>query len=145
MYVNEYKLRYNRTQAESLCLKNSKQIFDFLYNNVYDHDEINIFESIYVVLLSAANEVKGFAKIGQGGVSSTLADIRLISKYAIESLASAIVITHNHPSGNTKPSKKDEILTKDVKKAMDIFGIVLLDHVIISDRGYFSFIDSGLL
>lgn len=145
MYVKEYQLKYNKTNTKARKLEDSRQTFEFLYMNVYDRDEINIFESFYIVLLNAANKVKGFARISQGGINGTPADMRLIAKYAVESLATAIIITHNHPSGNTTPSRADENLTHNIDKAMKLFDIKLIDHIIVADNSYFSFADSGLL
>lgn len=145
MYVIEYQLKYNKTNTETRKLEDSSQTFEFLYMNVYDRDEINIFESFYIVLLDAANKVKGFARISQGGINGTPADMRLIAKYAIESLATAIIVTHNHPSGNTTPSRTDETLTHNIEKAMKLFDIKLIDHIIMADNNYFSFADNGII
>ena len=80
-----------------------------------------------------------------GGITGTVADLRIMFKLAIENLATGIILSHNHPSGQLKPSDADIQLTKSIKEAGKILTIELLDHVIISNDGYFSFADEGLL
>ena len=84
-------------------------------------------------------------KISQGGVAGTVADTKLIFKSAIEKLASSIIISHNHPSGNLKPSQADIQLTKNLKQAGTLMEIFVLDHIIIADNAYYSFADEGIL
>jgi len=103
------------------------------------------YEEFWVMHLNRANNVIGKTQIGRGGVSGTVADVRLIYKSAIEHLASGIIIAHNHPSGAMRPSESDINLTKKVKDAGKLVDIVLLDHLIIGDREFFSFTDEGLI
>ena len=100
-------------------------------------------EEFWVLLLNRANYVIKSAEISKGGVSGTIADTKIIYKLAIESLASAIILFHNHPSGNLSPSEADIKLTEKVKKAGETMEIPVLDHIIISDQGYYSFADEG--
>jgi DNA repair protein RadC len=102
-------------------------------------------EEFWMILLNRANKIIKTELVGRGGVSGTVADIRLIIKPAVESLASSVIIAHNHPSGNLKPSDSDIRLTKKVKEAARLFDIHLTDHLIIGDASYFSFADEGLL
>jgi DNA repair protein RadC len=102
-------------------------------------------EEFWIVLLSRANKIIGKQLIGRGGISETTADIKLIFKKSIESLASAIILAHNHPSGNLKPSQSDLNLTKKIKDAAKLFDISILDHLIIGDGNYYSFNDEGVL
>lgn len=88
-------------------------------------DDIEVFESFFILLLNKANSSIGYAKISQGGVSSTVADIKIISKYVIDSLASGVILCHNHPSNNLNPSDIDKKLTKNVKDIMKILSIRL--------------------
>ena len=108
-------------------------------------DDIDVFESFFILLLNKANRTIGYAKISQGGVSSTIADIKIISKYVIDSLASGVILCHNHPSNNLEPSDIDKKLTKNIKDIMKILDVQLLDHLIISRDGYLSMADEGLL
>ncbi len=102
-------------------------------------------EEFWVVFLNTANKVLGHNKVSQGGVSGTVMDIRLILKKALELLASSLVIAHNHPSGNLQPSKQDEQITQKLKQAAAQMDIKLLDHLIVTDHGYYSFSDEGLI
>ena len=87
----------------------------------------------------------GYAKISQGGICTTQVDVRLVAKYAIDSLAAGVIFIHNHPSGNLKPSREDEMLTKQMKDGLSILGVRLLDSLIITDEGYYSMTDQGLI
>lgn len=102
-------------------------------------------EEFWMLLLNRANKVIKTELIGRGGVTGTVADIRLIMKSAVEQLASSVIIAHNHPSGNLRPSDSDLHLTKKVKEAAQLFDIQLVDHLIIGNSSYFSFADEGLL
>jgi DNA repair protein RadC len=102
-------------------------------------------EQFWVLLLNRANEVIRPFQISIGGVAGTVADPKIIFKSAIEYLASAIILVHNHPSGNLTPSQADKDLTKRVKEAGRLLDIPILDHLIFGDNGYFSFADEGIL
>ena len=103
------------------------------------------YEEFWIILLNKANQVIKKVQISRGGVAGTVADVRLIFKSAIESLASGMVLVHNHPSGNTKPSVQDINLTKKVKEAGQLMDILVLDHIIFADTSFFSFADADLL
>ncbi|MEN8928233.1 MAG: DNA repair protein RadC [Flavobacteriales bacterium] len=102
-------------------------------------------EEFWIVMLNRANKIIDKQLIGRGGISETTADIKLIFKNAIESLASGIILAHNHPSGNLKPSQSDISLTKKITNAASLFDIKVWDHLIIGDGNYFSFADEGLI
>ena len=102
-------------------------------------------EVFAVVFLNRANKVNHFEIISEGGITGTVADPRIILKRALEEDAVSIVLCHNHPSGSLKPSRADEELTLKIKEAARYFDIKVLDHIIVSDEGYFSFADEGLL
>ena len=106
---------------------------------------IELFESVGCLLLNRNNNTIGWVIISQGGVSGTVVDVKIIAKYAIEALASSIILFHNHPSGNLKPSEQDKILTKKVKEGLALLDIILLDHIIITKDSYFSFTNDGIL
>jgi DNA repair protein RadC len=108
-------------------------------------DDIGVFESFWVVFLRHSNTPIGVAKISMGGLTSTIADIRIICKYAIESLSTKVILCHNHPSGNLKPSEADKKLTARLVEALKVFDIQVVDHVILSERSYFSFADDCLI
>ncbi len=102
-------------------------------------------EEFWILLLNRAHKVTRTELISRGGVSGTVADVRMMLKSAIENLSSAVVLAHNHPSGNIRPSEADIQLTKKVKEAALLFDIQLLDHVIVGEGVYFSFTDEGLI
>lgn len=98
-----------------------------------------------MLLLSRSNTIIRKEFVSRGGVSGTIVDLKIIFKIAVEHLASSIILCHNHPSGNLKPSNEDISLTKKIKEAGKLLEIPILDHLIISDSGYFSFADEGMM
>ena len=100
-------------------------------------------EELWVALINQAGKVTEKIKISQGGINQTVADIRLIFKSAINSLSSGIVLCHNHPSGNIKPSFEDDKLTKRVKDTAELMSIKFMDHIIIADNKYYSYADEN--
>lgn len=108
-------------------------------------DDIDVFESFFILLLNRNNHTIGYAKISQGGITGTVVDVRIIAKYAIEALATGVIAAHNHPSGNLKPSDNDIAITKKIKDALNILDIQLYDHILLTKEGYFSFGDNNLM
>jgi DNA repair protein RadC len=102
-------------------------------------------EEFWILLLNRANTVVKMECISKGGVSGTVVDARLILKPAIEFLASGIILCHNHPSGQLKPSEQDISLTRKLKESTRMMDINLLDHIIIGEQKYLSFADEGIL
>jgi len=103
------------------------------------------YEEFWLIYLNRSNRIICRHKISQGGISGTITDVRLIMKKALELLASSIIICHNHPSGNREPSEADKRITTKIKDASAYFDISLLDHLIVTDNGYYSFADNGIL
>ncbi len=135
------KRRKEEEPSKRQKITSSKDAFEIMHPLLQDLPH----EEFWVLLLNRSNSIIDKIKISVGGISGTVADIRLISKPAIEKLASGIILSHNHPSGNKKPSMADESLTKKIKQALDLFEIKLLDHIIVTEADYFSFADEGLL
>jgi DNA repair protein RadC len=102
-------------------------------------------EEFWMLLLNRANQVVKEECLSKGGISGTVVDVRLICRSVIENNASAVVIAHNHPSGQLTPSEQDKAITKKLKEALALFDVSLLDHLIIGDMRYYSFSDEGLL
>ncbi|HRX31999.1 MAG: DNA repair protein RadC [Bacteroidales bacterium] len=102
-------------------------------------------EEFWVLLLNKSNKVIDRVRVSQGGVAGTIVDVRIILKAAIEKLASAVIVVHNHPSGNPNPSDKDISITKKLKEASLLLDITLLDHIIITDSTCYSMADEGIL
>ena len=102
-------------------------------------------EEFWILFLNRSNKVISRMKLSQGGISGTVTDVRVVMKKAIESLASGIIVCHNHPSGNLNPSEADTRITRKIKEAGELLDIQLLDHLIISENDYYSFADNGAL
>lgn len=102
-------------------------------------------EEFWILFLNRSNRVINRMKLSQGGISGTVTDVRIVMKKAIEYLASGIIVCHNHPSGNLNPSESDSKITQKIKEAGNLMDIQLLDHLIISDKDYYSFADNGLI
>ncbi|MFI5155957.1 MAG: DNA repair protein RadC [Chitinophagales bacterium] len=126
---------------EKPVIKDSTGVASFLRASLQDH-KLEIFA---VVFLNRANKINHFEIISQGGMTGTVADPRIILKKALEMDAVNLILCHNHPSGSLKPSRADEELTAKIKEASSYFDIKVLDHIIVSEEGYFSFADRGML
>lgn len=113
--------------------------------NFFDTDTIEIYESASVVFFNKANKPIAWAELSRGGISGTVVDIKIMLTHGILAGASAMILCHNHPSGNLRPSEADTVLTQKAKKAGELVDILLLDHVILTKEGYYSFADNGLL
>ena len=122
-------------------VKDSKDIARYFQSLLQDHTQ----EVFAVVFMNQANKINHLEIVSIGGITATIADPRIILKKALEEDAVSIILCHNHPSGNLKPSSADQQLTKKVKEAAAYFDIKLMDHIIVSNEGYFSFADEGLL
>jgi DNA repair protein RadC len=139
----EYKLKAIRQDFNRAKIKNSKDAAD--YARQFYFDDLMIYESVFILMTNRRNNTCGYAKISQGGISGTVVDIRLVLKYAIDSLASSIILVHNHPSGNLSPSPQDIQIAKKLKEVARLMDIVLLDSIIISEEGHSSLADEGLI
>lgn len=102
-------------------------------------------EEFWILLLNRSNQIIRHIQVSTGGISGTVADVRIIFKFAIEHLASSIILVHNHPSGQLTPSQSDKTITQQIKAAGKILELPILDHVIFTDHGFFSFAEQGLL
>ncbi len=121
--------------------RKSEDIAEFIRTSIKDYS----FEVFGVVYLNKSNKVNHFEIVSSGGISGTVVDTRIILKKALENGATSIILCHNHPSGNLKPSKADEELTKKIKEAAKYHDIAVIDHLIVSEEGYFSFSDEGIM
>lgn len=139
----EYKLRAEKRDFSIEKIKKAEDAYN--YAKKFYFDDINIYESVFVILLNQASNTIGYAKISQGGISMSVVDVRIIAKYAIESLASGVILVHNHPSGNKTPSMIDNNLTSKVKQALEFLDIRLIDHIVITENSYYSYQEEGRL
>ena len=133
--------RNNRTTTDSDRIKSSETVYNLMRPLIADIQH----EEFWLICLNRANRVLQRHKISQGGLSGTVIDTRIILKKSIDCLASSIIVCHNHPSGNKEPSEADIKITEKLKKAAETLELKLLDHVVISTEGYFSFADEGLI
>ncbi len=122
-------------------VSSSKEIANYLRNILKDKSN----EVFAVLFLNQANKIKSFKIMSKGGITGTVADPRVILKQALDEGATSLVLSHNHPSGNLQPSRADQELTNKIKLAASYFDIKILDHIIVSDEGHYSFSDEGLL
>ena len=126
---------------EKTVVKTSRDIAQYLQATLKDYS----YEVFAVIFLNRANKINHFEIISKGGITGTVADPRIILKKALEEDATSIVLCHNHPSGNLRPSKADEEITKKIKEAAGYFDIKVIDHIIVSEEGFYSFADDGIL
>lgn len=126
---------------EKASIDSSADVFDLMQGKLADLPH----EEFWILLLNRANKLISRHLIGRGGLSGTVADTRLIFKFALEELASSVILCHNHPSGNLQPSKADINLTRKLKKAGEIMDVPVLDHLILGEQDHFSFADEGMI
>jgi DNA repair protein RadC len=145
--VNEtaplYTIKKNESTFENIVIKSSDDSHRFIKQ--FYGDDLEVYESFFILLLNRKNATTGYAKISQGGIAGTLVDVKIVAKYAVDSLASAVVLAHNHPSGNLNPSGADIELTKKIKSALCLLDITVLDHIILTKDSYYSFADEGMM
>jgi len=133
--------RHASSPREKSIVNASADVAKYLQTLLKDHRH----EVFAVLFLNRANKINHFEIVSTGGITGTVADPRIILKKALEEDAVSIILCHNHPSGSLKPSRADEELTQKIKEAARYFDIKVMDHLIVSDDGYYSFADEGLL
>ena len=137
-----YKTKVKPSQRPKIT--SSKEAYEILLDS-WDEDKLEFVEQFKILLLNRASMVLGIFEVSTGGVSATIADPKLIFAAAIKANASAIVLSHSHPSGQLKPSDADIKLTKKLKDGGQYLEISVLDHIIVTSEGYYSFADEGVL
>ena len=144
--VPEVKLRLNRSSIKKHFgkISESKEVAEFI-RKVYKRGEIELQEQFVVLYLNRANDIIGYYRHAIGGITGTVADVRIILAAALKSASTSIVIAHNHPSGNLRPSEADILLTRKIKESANTMDISVLDHIIVTKDGYYSFADEGLV
>ncbi len=146
LFIPEIKISvsFDRRKSELHSIKSTKDAFS-VFQMIFNADTIDWNEEFILLCLNNANKVLGYYKISSGGMLATVVDLRMLYMTALNSLATQIIIAHNHPSGNLNPSTADKQLTQKIKQAGDFLDIKLLDHIIISDGEHYSFLENGLL
>ncbi|HVW94425.1 MAG TPA: JAB domain-containing protein [Mucilaginibacter sp.] len=144
--VSEIKVSYHPgfKAAERPKITQSKDAYNILFNN-WDQGRIEMNEQFVILLLNRCNKVLGMTEISSGGVAGTVVDPKLVFGIALKTCASGIILCHNHPSSNLKPSEADIFLTKRLAEAGKLLDLQILDHIILTKDGYLSFSDEGLL
>ena len=146
LQVSEVEVVY-RTQVRSSLrptVSQSKEVYELLKRN-WDDTKIDLIEQFKILLLNRANKVLGICELSSGGISGTVADPKMIFIAALKAAASNIILSHNHPSGNLKPSRADIELTRKIKEVGQLLEITVLDHLIISSEGFYSLADEGMM
>ena len=143
--LSEISINYNpsmklSTLPKILTSKDAEQQFRSLWS-----DKMNYIEEMYLLMLNRANKVLGFTKISQGTTTGTVVDAKVIFQTALKANACSIILCHNHPSGNLRPSEQDIRITKNIKDAGKLMEISLYDHLILTGEGYYSFADEGMI
>lgn len=137
-----YKSKVKASERPKItCAKDAYEIF----LKHWDADRLEFVEEFKVLLINRANKVLGICSLSSGNVSGTIADPKQVFTAALKANASYVMVCHNHPSGNLKPSHADEVLTHKMREAGRFLDLPLLDHLIIAAEGYFSFADEGLI
>ncbi len=137
----ELGIRKDAAHKKKDVILKSKDIADYLQAKL-QHKKHEVFA---VIFLNVANKINHYEIISEGGITGTVADPRIILKKALSHDAVNIILCHNHPSGSVKPSRADEEITRKINEAAKFLDIKVLDHIIVSDEGYYSFADEGLI
>jgi DNA repair protein RadC len=141
----EVSYRYDNALADRPIIKSAEDAIDVL-KNLYHLERIGLQEQFVIVFLNRANKVIGSSNLFVGGLTGTVVDIKLVLAIGLKLMASSIIISHNHPSGNIKPSEEDKKITNKLCDASKLLEIQLLDHLVVTpDMKYFSFANEGLL
>lgn len=144
MKVAQIEIQYSSTFISDVKINSSKAARDLFFNN-WNMDIIELQEEFKILYLNRSNNPLGIYTLSKGGIHGTVVDQRLLFASALKSAASSLILCHNHPSGNIKPSQEDRRLTSRLIKSGRMLDLPILDHLIITKDNYFSFADEGLL
>ena len=139
----EISIRYKGEPSDTLLTANNSKATAEIMRKLFDPGHILWTEEFIMLSLNAASKVIGYYKVSRGGMNSTVADIRVIAQVALQSMATSVIIAHNHPSGSTKPSEADKAITGKIKRGLATLDITLLDHLIITTDSFYSLADEG--
>lgn len=139
--VREIDITFKEEKLFDNTVRSSGDAYNFIREVIFDGLEIQ--EHFIVLYMNQANRIIGYYKHSKGTINSTQVDIEIITAVAIKTLSKAMIISHNHPSGNKAPSEADRRMTKRLKEACALFEISVLDHIIATASGYYSFADNG--
>ena len=143
--VAEIEITYrNRVPIDQMKQVSRSSDADNILRDIWS-DNMDYFEEFYVLFLNCGNKVLGYKKISQGGLSGTVVDPKMIFQAALKANANAVILAHNHPSGNTTASEADIKITKKISEGGRILEISVLDHLILAGKEFFSFADNGMI
>lgn len=145
MYATQriLSVKESTEKFEAVQIKSSQDAAKFARQFYYD--DIELYESFFLILLDRANNTMAWAKISQGGIASTVVDPIVVAKYVIDTLSSGVVLVHNHPSGRLDPSPEDKRITNTIREGLKLFNAQVVDHIIMSKDSYHSMADNGEL
>lgn len=143
MKIKRYKIVPEKEVAGLEKVKIDSSEVAAKYVRQFFYDDIEVYESFFILMLNRSNSTIGWAKISQGGIDSTVVDSILVAKFCIDKLAKGVVLCHNHPSGELRPSDADIRITKQISNALQLLGIKVQDHIILTSESYYSFLDNG--
>ena len=138
------KVKVSVTKGDKVTITSPEKMVEVM-RSIFNADTILWTEEVIMVCLNRANDVVGYYKVSSGGFSGSVLDPRVVMTIALNNASSSIILAHNHPSGNLKPSEGDKAITEKIKNACAFFDMKLLDHLIITDESYFSFNEGGLI
>jgi DNA repair protein RadC len=139
--VREIDIAFKEERLQFSQIRSSQDAYNFIRDVIFDGLEIQ--EHFVVLYMNQSNRIIGYYKHSKGTINSTQVDIQLVTAVAIKTLAKGMILSHNHPSGNTTPSEADRRMTKKLKEAAGMFDISVLDHIIATADSYYSFADRG--
>lgn len=144
--ISEVELIYKTKvkASERPAVKSSIDAYNILLQ-YWDGNKIELLEQFKILLLNRASRVIGISDISSGGLTGTVVDPKIVFSTALKANAASIILSHNHPSGNLQPSKEDTALTTKMKEAGNFLDLRVLDHIIVTKEGYYSFADEGIL
>jgi len=142
--MKEIEVSYNKETNNAPKIQSSQDAYRVL-RPLFDDSTITFYEEFFVLFLDRKNSVIGYRMIGRGGVAGCVVDAKVIFGIALKCVCSSIILSHNHPSDNLKPSSADIQLTKKLKQSGKMLDVAVLDHLIITASGYYSFADEGMI
>lgn len=139
--IREIEVTFNKEAYFFGQVTSSSDVTNFIRERILKGIEVQ--EHFIALYLNQANKIIGYYHHSTGTINATMVDTEIVAAVALKTLAKSVIISHNHPSGNLQPSEADRVMTKRIKEALKLFDVALLDHVIVTKEGYFSFAERG--
>lgn len=135
--IREIEVTFNKEAYFFGQVTSSEDVYNFLRDQILKGIEIQ--EHFIALYLNQANKIIGYYHHSTGTINATMVDVEIVGAVALKTLAKSVIISHNHPSGNLQPSEADRQLTRRIKEALKLFDVMLIDHIIVTKSGYYSF------